>query len=109
VTDEYPILVRDLKPEQALVIICEKCHTEETIGPDDLLNEGLYMCPQNAYGEPLVCDGTAIMKYEPADPCKGCGKLGFWGCLNDPLNGCCSRACMLQAEYAESLNARAVR
>jgi hypothetical protein len=103
-SDRYPILVRDLKPEQALVIVCEKCGEEETIDPEDLLNEGLYACPRWA-----ECDGSAIMKYEPADECKGCGKLGFWhdrpGAKFGTLNGCCSRVCMLQAEYAATLKA----
>lgn len=98
----YPILVRNFPtPDSALTIVCETCHAEEVISPDDLLNEGLYTCPRGI----SACDGTAIMKYEPADQCPGCKKLGFFGGMNDPLDGCCSRVCMLQAEYAKTLGA----
>lgn len=46
------------------------------------------------------CGGALVPVYELADTCGGCGALGHYA---PALNHCCSRACMLQAEYAESL------
>jgi hypothetical protein len=94
---EYPILVERFEGSQALTIVCEKCAAEAVIDPNDLSNEGLYNCPQN-------CGGLAVMKFDEGDRCKGCGKLGYWhGPFTTPIDGCCSRRCKLQAEYAESL------
>jgi hypothetical protein len=94
--NRYPILVEKWTGTQALTIVCETCHTEDVIEGDDLLNEGLYSCPRS-------CGGMAVMKYEEAERCKGCGALGFW---EEPLGFCCSRRCMLVAEYAETLQHR---
>ena len=109
---EYPILVADFTGERALTIICERCGAEEVIHADDILNEGLYQCPadteraRRASTEPR-CMGGAGMKYEQGDRCEGCGKLGFWtGPHPTPIDGCCSRKCKLQAEYAASLGGR---
>jgi hypothetical protein len=102
---DYPLPVRRFTPDQATTIICEVCHTEAVIEADDLLNEGLYECPANTELGKLAstaprCPGSAVMKYEEADPCPNCGKLGWF----DPvLKGCCTRVCMLQFEYAASL------
>lgn len=94
---EYPILVARWNANQALTIVCERCDAEEVIDPDGLLNEGLYECP-------VGCGGTAVMKYEEGDQCEGCGKLGFWyGARDTAIDGCCSRRCKLQAEYAQEL------
>ena len=92
----YPILVEKLTPEQALRIVCQRCGAEEEIGEDEILNDAVYACPKN-------CGGAAIYKYEWADKCPGCGKLGFY---EKVLDGCCSRVCQLQAEYAKELAAR---
>lgn len=91
---DYPILVRRYTGTEALTIICEACGEEEVIGADDLLNEGLYACSE--------CGGSAIHKYDAADACPNCGKLGYY---EQTLDGCCSRVCQLQAEYKESLAA----
>jgi hypothetical protein len=102
---DYPIVVSRFTPKQALTIVCERCGAEETLEPDELLNEGLYECPadtelgRRASTAPR-CRGSAVMKYEEGDTCPSCGRLGFW---DRALNRCCSRKCMLQAEYAESL------
>lgn len=98
---EYPILIRRMTGAKALTIICQRCDTEAVIHPDDILNEGLYMCPRNEYGKPAQCDGSAVMKYDQGDECKGCEKLGFWD--RDTLKGCCSRKCMLQVEYLKTI------
>lgn len=103
---EYPILVAEWKGDQALTIVCEKCGAEVVLDPDELLNEGLYECPADTElsrraSTARRCRGSAVMKYEQADKCQSCGKLGFW------LNGCCSRRCLLQAEYAKQLQERA--
>lgn len=100
---EYPIAVRRFTAEQALTIICERCHTEAVITADELLNEGLYECPGDtekgrlASTEPR-CRGSACMKYEEGSVCPNCNRLGWFG--ND---GSCSRACKLQVDYAKSL------
>lgn len=104
----YPIIVARYTTDQALTIICDRCHAEAVIHPDDLLNEGLYECPADtelsrAASTAQRCRGSAFMKYEEGDPCKGCGRLGFW---DRKLDGCCSRRCQLQAEYAAALKAR---
>jgi hypothetical protein len=95
----YPILVEKFTGKPSMTIVCERCHAEDVIDADDLLNEGLYECPRSH----VVCVGTAVMKYEEADRCAGCGVLGFYDYAE--LKGCCSRRCMLQAEYAAGLNA----
>jgi hypothetical protein len=92
-TVDRTVLVVDYKGDQALTIICERCAAEAVIDADDILNDDLYACPAG-------CPGSAGMKYWQADPCVNCGKLGFW---SDRLKRCCSRSCMLQAEYAASL------
>lgn len=106
---KYPILVADWSGNQALTIICEKCGAEEVIDPDEILNEGLYECPADTElsrraSTALRCRGSAIMKYEQADPCPGCGTLGFYRA--EVNAGCCSRRCMFVAEHAATLPAR---
>lgn len=94
--DRYPILVEHLGSDQALRIACQTCAWETTITADDIRNERNYACG--------ACGGWADYKYEEADhKCAGCGELGFFA---STLNYCCSRVCMLQAEYAETLKAR---
>jgi hypothetical protein len=105
----YPILVERFSGKQALVIVCESCHTEAVLVADELLNEGLYECPANTElartaSTATRCPGYACMKYDEAERCGGCGRLGFY---DDKLAGCCSRKCMLQAEYAATLRASA--
>lgn len=94
----YPILVADWTGAQAMTIVCESCHAERVLEDDGaLLSEGMYPCPRG-------CGGWATYKYEQADKCGGCGKLGFYDSkIND---GCCSRVCQLQAEYAKDLATR---
>jgi hypothetical protein len=107
--DLYPILIERYRGNQAMTIVCERCHAEAVIDADDLVNDDLYECPadtelsRKASPAPR-CRGYACMKYVEADRCKSCRKLGFF---EDALNGCCSRVCMLQAEYAESLKGAA--
>lgn len=102
---EYPIPVERYAGNQALTIVCERCGAEDVISPDEILNEDLYECPadtersRRASTEPR-CRGYAVMKYAEADRCPGCRRLGFW---NARLDGCCSRRCQLQAEYAKTL------
>lgn len=109
---EYPILVAEWRGDQALTIICEECGAEEIVDPDELLNEGIYECPADTAlyrsgSTARRCRGTAVMKYEQADQCEGCGKLGFWhGSHETAIDGCCSRRCALQAEYAKQLRER---
>jgi hypothetical protein len=97
---KYPILVRHLAGKRALTIICEACSAEEAISVDNILNEGVYACP-------AACGGSAVMKYEQGDECRGCDRLGFWTSENrSPIYGYCSRRCKLQAEYSDSLRRR---
>lgn len=98
--DRYPILVKQWRGNQSLIVVCEYCDGERAISSDELRNEGGYSCPVNA-----GCPGSAVMKYEEADECPGCKTLGFY---RPEVNaGCCSRKCMFQAEYAESLRGAA--
>lgn len=104
---EYPILVERYRGNQALTIVCERCGAEDVINPDKILNEDFYECPADAELGRRVstaprCRGSAAMKYVEADRCPGCRRLGFW----EGLDGCCSRRCQLQAEYARSLEAQ---
>lgn len=110
---DYPIPVARYEGASAFVIVCESCGTEATIGPDALTSDGSYACPRN-WDAPIVrwderhklpCpDGHAVHKYQEADPCPGCGKLGWWDVGDD---NACSRRCQLQAEYARSLGGAA--
>lgn len=102
---DFPVLVERYTAEQALTIVCERCYAEAVIDADDLLNEGLYECPADTERARRAsteerCRSSAVMKYEEADKCKGCGELGFF---DKVLGYCCSRKCMLQAEYAAQL------
>lgn len=97
-SEEWPVLVEHYEGHQALTIICEACYAEEIIHASDLLNDGLYSCPRR-------CGGYAFHKYEEADACRSCKTLSHDIDPSGPLKGCCSRVCLLQAEYAESLKA----
>jgi hypothetical protein len=99
----YPIPVEDFTGSQALTIVCEKCHSEAVISPDDILNEDLYECPRDTRARRIgavACGGFACMKYAIADRCGGCDELGWF---SETLNGCCSRSCMLIAEHRARL------
>ena len=89
-----PILVDRLSAEQAKRLRCEKCRHEANLNlPDDLNQEATWECP--------ACGEWAMhFKYEEADRCPNCDKLGFW---DERLRRCCSRVCLLQVEYAEAL------
>jgi hypothetical protein len=91
---EYPIKVEDYAGNQAMTIRCTSCGVERVITADDILNEDRYACPAG-------CPGYAEHKYVQADPCKNCGELGWYEAAMD---GCCSRRCKLQREYALSLS-----
>lgn len=91
---EYPILVREWKGNQSMQIVCESCGAEAFLTGDTIRNEGFYNCPKD-------CGGSATYKYEQADECPGCKKLGFFH--RGALDGCCSRACKLQRDYAKDL------
>lgn len=102
----YPILVERYEGDKGMTIICERCHAEAVLDPDELLNEGLYECPADTElsrraSTEKRCRGHAIMKYEEADKCGGCNRLGFYRA--EVNAGCCSRRCMLVAEHAASL------
>jgi hypothetical protein len=92
---ELPIPVRRLKPEQALLIACEVCGAEAHIDPDGLRNDGDFSCPAS-------CGATlsATFKYAEGNECPNCKRLG-WDTTD--VDGCCSRRCALQAEYARRL------
>lgn len=92
--DEFPILVDQYKGEQGATVICTLCLAEKVVCMGDGTGlEGESPCPAG-------CGGDAVFKYIEADRCLSCGKLGFW---DRALGRCCSRACMLQAEYAKTL------
>lgn len=89
---ELPILVRRLKPAQALLIACEVCGCEATISEDDLKAGEFYWCAQ--------CGGHATYKYAEGSVCPNCDRLG-WDTTDG--GGCCSRRCALQLEHAQRL------
>lgn len=88
----YPILVERFKGYQSTTIVCRKCGSEELIDPDDLNESCQWDC---------ACGGVMVFKFEEANRCPNCKKLGFYRDL--PTKGCCSRVCMLQMEWAEGL------
>ncbi len=102
----YPILVERLTGQQSITIGCESCRVERAIDPDEISNEDIYECPADTKrwlaGLKARCGGTAAMAYVEGERCKNCRKLDY----SMPLDGCCSRRCMLQVEYAETLAAR---
>ena len=90
---KYPILVEKYRPGQALDVVCQSCDAE-MIGDPSENSDGLYTCAVPS------CQGLTTWKYEEADKCGGCGKLGHF---HERLGYCCSRRCQLQAEYAKEL------
>ena len=97
--DGFPIPVERLGSTNAGMLACGKCGTSRQADLDEIgLSEGLGSCPRD-------CGGWLEWAYQEGDKCPGCGKLGWWD--GRQTNGACSRLCQLQAEYAESLKARA--
>jgi hypothetical protein len=94
--DNFPILVDRYQGNQGRTVICTLCLAEKVVGDigDVIGEEGEGACP-------VGCGGDTVFKYVEADRCPSCGKLGFW---DRALDRCCSRKCMLQAEYARTLN-----
>lgn len=99
---DYPLPVERLTPDKAVRLVCPRCAferdaTEEEIG----LCAGLGSCGKcSPAGDGPGRWSFLTWKYQEADRCKGCGELGWFP---ETLNSCCSRPCMLQAEYAETL------
>ena len=98
----YPILVDrfDDKKAPADLAVCEQCDHEQRYDPAEGPPEDV-----------LTCDACGAFrmthKYDEAIRCAGCDRLGFWDYdgLHGPGPGdyCCSRVCLLQAEYAATL------
>jgi hypothetical protein len=97
-SDRYPILVDrwDAK-HPSDTAVCERCHADFKWDPSEGDPYDLCATHDNGSG----CGGQIVMKYTEGERCKACGKLDY----EMPLSGCCSRKCMLQAEYAEILKA----
>lgn len=98
----YPILVERFDSRTATAAVCERCHQEITWDPAE--GDPYDLCithqvPKTAGGTDF-CGGQIVMKYDEGQRCKGCGKLDF--SMPTP-DGCCSRVCSLQAEYAANL------
>jgi hypothetical protein len=88
-----PILVKRYIGDQSAILRCDCGHEWVETDADNLCCDW-HVCP--------ACGSTeAQFKYIEADPCKNCGTLGFH---EEALGYCCSRVCMLQAEYAKSLD-----
>lgn len=94
--EKYPILVERYEGNESVTIVCTSCDTQELLDPSDLNHDAQWPCEK--------CPGTMIFMYEEADRCPNCQRLGFYS--DFPTKGCCSRVCMLQMEYAESLGVR---
>jgi hypothetical protein len=103
VTGRYSILVERYRGNQALRIVCERCAATRVIDGDDIKNEGIYACPRDTASDANFCGGLAVHMYAEADRCPSCRRLGFY---EERLAYCCSRACMLQADYAKTLENR---
>lgn len=89
---EYPIPVEHLDSYKAQRLGCEGCGYERAATEDEITGysepESFVFCPE--------CKHGLTWKYAEADPCRNCGKLGWF---SDYPEGCCSRACVLQLEY----------
>ena len=98
--DPYPILVERLSAEQAFGIACYACgHTWRAPDVDDFIKQIEYC------GHCERCNSPKIgPQYEPGMRCPNCQKLAME--FPKSANGCCSRVCMLQWEYAQQLAAR---
>lgn len=95
----YPILVERFDDKHpADLAVCEGCGKTGKWDP----TEG---DPYDLCAKCESCGEQVVFKYMEADKCGGCGELGFHAA---ELGGCCSRACMLQAEYAAALTVNAV-
>jgi hypothetical protein len=94
----YPIFVERFQGVQSVTVVCTLCTAERLAEMHDVDLDGGGPCPDDK------CGGWTTFKYLEVDKCAGCGKLGQW---EPALARCCSRRCALQAEYAESLHARA--
>jgi hypothetical protein len=95
----YPILVdqwSELHPSD--LAVCEKC--DKTMRVDPAEGDPYDRCLKHR-----ACGGQIVMKYDEGERCKSCRKLDY--SMPRELNGCCSRKCMLQAEYAKSLKEHA--
>jgi hypothetical protein len=93
-----PIPVERWEGDQITLLACEKCGAARQAVPDEIgLSDGLGACPES-------CGGWLWWAYMEADKCGGCGALGWF---DDALKHCCSRACMLQVEYAQTLGGAA--
>lgn len=102
---EYPILTADFGKEEARTLACPRCDATREATDDEVgMTDGLGPC-QRCYvqgsGERMA---FLEWKYAPADECEGCGSLGFYD--RNVNDGCCSRACMLQAEHIRNLEAQ---
>jgi hypothetical protein len=96
VADELPILVERFSSAQAKRLACEHgCGFERDATGDEIASGA------HEYGIGCRCGGVLIYKYEEAQKCANCGRLGWW---QTPYgDGTCSRACHLQVEYAKEL------
>lgn len=95
---EYPILVETYDTQHpADTAVCEDCHAEHTCDPE--AGDPYALCLGCG-----ACGGRIVFKYLWADRCPGCKRLGWYS--NKELQGCCSRRCMLVAEYAATLTVR---
>jgi hypothetical protein len=93
---KYPILVERYDSKHpADTAVCEDCNAEHTYDPMD--GDPYDLCLK------CSCGGQIVFKYLWADRCPGCERLGWY---RKEMNGCCSRRCMLVAEYAAHLSAR---
>lgn len=97
----YPRLTEAFRDGQATRLACNGCGVtwQGTFEEVSSVMAWPYACPKCGKFEVVVA-------YDLADRCKGCGRLGFY---HEDLDFCCSRRCMLIAEYAEFLRGRWLR
>jgi hypothetical protein len=95
----FPRLVERLDKRTALMLGCNACGHEWTASdPDDFISA-------TDFGRQCEKCGSIATEpaYDEAPACGGCGVRGHWVA---ELDYCCSRACMLQKQYAAELAAR---
>lgn len=95
---KYPVVVETLDAVTAIAIYCEACGWKgKQPDPSDGPINDVGACPR--------CDlMTLDYCYVEGERCSGCGALGINLPLTDQHGHYCTRACLLQAEYARSLS-----
>lgn len=92
---EFPILVATFTGDQPFELACDDCeHTWPATDVD------AFMAAIEVGACPTCGSYRIVPAYDEAPECPNCGVLGDH---EKALRYCCTRACLLQLEYAEGL------